>query len=69
MEEGFIPDFAGGGGALQMLWHPGTPEDQRFLGLRTGSVKVDRSEAIKITVFRCSRCGLLKPYAQEESEL
>ncbi len=68
MEEGFIPDFAHGH-VLQMMWHPGTPEDQRFLGLGTGSVKVDRSEAIKITVFRCPHCGLLKPYAEEESEL
>ncbi len=68
MEEGFIPDFTQHG-ALQMLWHPRTPEDQKFLGLKMGTVKVDRSEAIKITVFRCSRCGLLKPYAREESEL
>jgi hypothetical protein len=47
-----------------MLWRPRTPEDQKFLGLKMGTVKVDRSELIKITVFRCSRCGFLKPYAR-----
>jgi hypothetical protein len=64
MDEGFIPDFTQGG-ALQMLWHPGTPEDQRFFGLRTGAVKVDRSEAVKVAVYRCPRCGLLRAYAKD----
>ncbi len=65
MEEGFVPDFSHGV-TLQMLWHPGTPEDSRFLGLKTGSVKVDKSEAIRIAVFRCRKCGLLRSYALED---
>ena len=64
MQEGFIPDFGHGGTTLQMFWHPGKPEDQTFLGLRTGSVKVDKSEAVKITVYRCTRCGFLKSFAK-----
>ena len=62
MDAGFIPDFSYAQ-VLQMLWHPGTPEDQRFLGLKTGSVKIDRSEARKIIAYRCPGCGLVRSYA------
>ena len=66
MEEGFIPDLGHGGTVVQMFWHPGTPEGQTFLGLKTGSVKIDQSEAIKIMAYRCTRCGFIQSYARKE---
>ena len=65
MEEGFIPDLIYGR-VVQMFWHPGTPEDQTFLGLKVGGIKIDQSEAIKITAYRCTRCGFLQSYARKE---
>ena len=67
MESGFIPDFAysqSTHAVYQTLWHPGTAEDRHFLGLRTGAVKIDKTEAIKIVSFRCRKCGLLRDYAK-----
>ena len=65
MEEGFIPDMSQGA-AVQMFWHAGTPEDQTFLGLKMGTIKIDKSEAVKITAYRCTRCGFLQSYARKE---
>ncbi len=66
MHEGFIPDFSygtGTGSVLQTLWHPGKAEDRTFLGFGTGTVKIEKTEAIKVTAFRCPDCGLLQNYA------
>ena len=67
MEEGFIPDFSYGTSSesvLQTLWHPGAAEDRKFLGLGTGTVKVEKSDAIKVTAYRWVNCGLLRTYAR-----
>ena len=67
MDKGFIPDFTYGTSShnvVQMVWHPGEPEDRKFLGLRTGDVKIDKSDAILITAYRCPDCGLLRAYAR-----
>ena len=63
MEEGFVPDFTYGGIA-QMVWHRGEPESARILGMKTGSVKVDRNEFVPITAYRCTGCGLLRFHAK-----
>jgi len=67
MVEGFIPDLTYGA-ISQTRWHPGAPEDARFLGMETGSVKYNRDEVMPITAYRCAECGLLKFYARGESE-
>ena len=66
MEEGFIPEMKAG--PLQLAWHRGTPENKKFLGLKTQAVKFDENECMKITARRCTKCGLLKLYARPTSE-
>lgn len=63
MERGFVPDFAYGA-ITQMVWHRGEPESSRILGMKTGSVKVDKKEFVPITAYRCTGCGVLRFYAQ-----
>jgi Domain of unknown function (DUF6487) len=67
MEEGFIPDVSYGA-VLQLAWHPGTPEDKKILGLKSGGVKLNMKESVKITARRCTKCGFLKLYAKPNSE-
>ena len=62
MERGFIPDFAFND-VIQMLWHSGEAEPNTVLGIRTGSVKLDKSEFLPITAYRCPKCGLVRAYA------
>lgn len=62
MEPGFIVDHAHGA-IMQALWQPGEPRDQKILGLKTGSVRVDRSRTLKVTTYRCPQCGVLYSYA------
>jgi hypothetical protein len=66
MEEGFIPNM-GVGGAMQLAWHRGIPEDKKFLGMYSG-VKLDIMESVKITARRCTKCGFLKLYAKPSGE-
>ena len=65
MKKGFIPDFAFND-VIQMLWHPGEAEPNTVLGIRTGSVKLDKSEFIAITAHRCPKCGLVRTFASNE---
>ncbi len=67
MEKGFVPDF----GAIhtshlpiQALWHPGDAEEKKFLGMKTGGVKVELPEARKIVADRCTDFVLLRSYAE-----
>ncbi len=46
----------------QMGWHRGEPEPAKFIGLTSG-IKVDKTEFVPITAFRCSGCGVLRFYA------
>ena len=67
MEHGFIPDFSFHSDAhsvLQAMWHPGDPEDRHFLGVKTGMVKMEKSQAREIVSYRCPDCGLLESYAK-----
>lgn len=67
MEAGFVPDFSyytSSHSVLHTWWHPGDTQDRRFLGLPTGTVKIDKSAAIKIVAYRCATCGLIREYAR-----
>ena len=60
MEEGFLPDFAFNA-VIQMLWHAGKAERSTVLGVRTGSLKLDRTQFIATTAHRCPKCGEDQP--------
>lgn len=68
METGFIPDLTNPSlrsrGILQTLWHPGVPEHGTILGIRTGTLSVEESDARVVVTFRCPACGLLRSYAE-----
>jgi hypothetical protein len=67
MEEGFIPDTSHAA-VVQLAWQRGIPQNRRFLGLKTGTVKFNESQCLKITARRCTGCGLLKLYARPTSD-
>ena len=50
----------------QTKWHPGTPEEKKFLGFNTGDVKTDKLETRKVTTYRCPQCNLLRSYAETD---
>lgn len=66
LELGFIPD-ATYGAVVQAHWHAGEPKKASFFGLKVG-LKADWSQAVPVTAYRCSGCGLLKFYAVSESD-
>ncbi len=63
MEDGFLVDF-GHGAVTQTAWQPGAPVPRKFLGMNLGSVKVNKTELKPVRSLRCSRCGLLRNYAE-----
>jgi hypothetical protein len=68
MEKGFIPDFGYGTSShsvVQTMWHPGEAEDRLLLGLKTGTVKIEKSAARRIISYCCPVCGLLRSYAEK----
>jgi hypothetical protein len=66
MEEGFIPDYSEGG-PIEALWHRGRAEQLFFFGVfRTTQPKIDKTKLFTITSFCCTKCGLLKSYAQKQ---
>ncbi len=64
LEAGFIPDISLAT-AFKSSWHRGEPDDKTMLDfLKYGpGVKFDRSHLIAIQALRCTKCGLLKFYA------
>jgi hypothetical protein len=62
MEEGFILDH-GHGQTFQAAWHRGVPGRLKLFGLLDIGVKVETTEQLEITAWRCTRCGYLKLYA------
>ncbi len=64
MEIGFIPDLSMAT-AFRSSWHRGEPDDKTILDfLKYGpGVKYDRSQLIPVRALRCTKCGLLKLYA------
>ncbi len=64
MKRGFIPDRSQGGYASQLSWHPGTPEEHKVLGIKTGNVKFEKKSAIGMEAYRCPSCGLVLQFAR-----
>jgi hypothetical protein len=62
MEEGYILDH-GHGQTFQASWHRGVPRQLKLFGLLDIGVKVETTEQIKMTAWRCAHCGYLKLYA------
>lgn len=62
MEAGFLVDQRG----LGADWHRGVPELAKFVGLETSAYKIDRTQLLATSTFRCTKCGLLKSYAPEK---
>ena len=62
METGFLVDQRG----LGTDWHRGFPESATFVGLETSAYKIDRTQLLETTTYRCTRCGLLKSYAKRK---
>jgi hypothetical protein len=64
MEMGVLPEVGHQGIAGWTTFLPGVPQEQRLLGLfKTGGIVVDWKKVIPVTVYRCTKCGLLKAYA------
>ena len=64
MEVGVLPEVGHQGVAGWTTFLPGVPQEQRLLGLfKTGGIVVDWKKVIPVTVYRCTKCGLLKAYA------
>ena len=68
MEIGFLPELGDNHITGMTCWHPGAPEPRRFLGLKTGQIRVDWKQVYPVTTFRCPRCGLLRSYAHPKPE-
>jgi hypothetical protein len=66
MDEGFIHDYTGGAD-FQLTWLPGTPQIIKWTKVYQLK-RIDRTEAIPITAYRCSNCGYLESYANTNEE-
>ena len=58
MEAGYIPDV-GYASCTQQRWAPGVPDVSFWRGL-----KVKQDQLIRVTTFRCPKCGYLESYAR-----
>lgn len=66
MERGFGLDFAHGA-IINSTWQAGEPTPQTILGLKTGSVKLDKEKMIPVATYRCPNYGYLESYARKQS--
>ena len=62
MIEGFILDMTYGG-KLVPRWIKGSPEKSSWTGLKTKG-----KECRSVETYRCSKCGLLRSYAETEAD-
>jgi len=62
MDEGFLMDRGHHNSQSQLEWIEGPPEESTWLGMKTG-LKTKGKKVIKVSVWRCPRCGLLESYA------
>jgi hypothetical protein len=65
MERGFVLDFSHGA-IINSMWQAGVPTPQTILGLKTGSVKLDKEKMIPVASNRCPNCGYLESYARKQ---
>ena len=63
MQEGFIPDKTHGGGQVVSRWIAGVPEWSFWQG-----TKISGKEQYPVQSFRCSRCGFLESYANDQAD-
>ncbi|MFM7317668.1 MAG: hypothetical protein ACKO85_21280 [Isosphaeraceae bacterium] len=65
MQEGYLIDNTHYQ-VFESAWHPRPVNYNKFFGFdvgKSGGMKVNWSEAITITSYRCPQCGLLREYA------
>ena len=62
MVEGFVMDRGHGNHKEQAQWIEGPPEEMKWLGMNLG-LKTKGKKMLKVSVWRCPRCGLLESYA------
>lgn len=62
---GFIPDAGDQMSQKIMAWFEGEPEENKFLGLRTGNVKTD-SKSEPIISYKCASCGYIHLFGKPE---
>lgn len=62
MDEGWVADRGHGNSVQQSKWVDGEPQMQSWLGIKWGPTVKGHKE-LKVTVWRCSKCGLLESYA------
>lgn len=63
MDVGFLPEVTHNGITGMTCWHPGPPDQQTFLGFKTGAIKVDWKKVAAVFTYRCRKCGALRAYA------
>jgi hypothetical protein len=66
MEAGFVVDHGESEMPRVASWVEGAPEDAKFLGMKVG-IKLKGRRKIPIGALRCTRCGLLKLYAMNQT--
>jgi hypothetical protein len=59
MEVGYFLDVGHANRPFQQRWVPGEPKKSFWFGL-----KIDRSQLVPVTTFRCPKCGYLESYAK-----
>ena len=67
MERGFVLEFTSAA-VVSSSWQPGEPTPQIFLGLKTGSVKLDNAKMLPVATYRCPICGYLESYARKQAD-
>ena len=63
MELGLMLDRGGRTGYVRSVWQAGLPERMKFLGMKTGTLKIDLKHALATITYRCTKCGYLESYA------
>jgi len=61
-QEGFVMDRAHGGGVVVSRWVAGIPVSSIWTGTKVGD-----KQQYPIQSFRCSRCGYLESYANDQA--
>ena len=61
MEEGFVLDRGHYNARMVDTWVEGKPETSFWTGL-----KIDDRQTFEVRTFRCTECGYLENYANEE---
>jgi len=49
--------------SIGVNWHRGVPKLAKLFGLKTSAYMIDTTQIMKTKTYRCTKCGLLKSYA------